>query len=377
MKKYCIFSAQFLPHMGGVERYTYYMAKELIARGNQVLVVTNNTTESVDYELLEGIQVYRFPCYPLINGRFPVPKLNSSFWKIHHILKQKHFDLVIINTRFYIHSLYAARYAKKKKIPSICIEHGTSHLSIHNQVLDFWGAAYEHFHTWILKHYCKNYYGVSEACNRWTEHFNIKAKGILYNSIDLEEISEIKSNVIPVFRKKYHISKDAIVVTFTGRLLKEKGLPSLLNVVERLQKEFDNLYLFIAGDGDMKDEIEKRKTDNIIPLGRIGFEDIITLLNETDVFCLPSFSEGFSTSILEAAACKCYILTTARGGAKELLIDEKYGCVIPDNREETLYSALKEVLLDGERRKNGVELTYRRLEQYFTWDRMVDNIEKL
>ena len=377
MKKYCIFSAQFLPHMGGVERYTYYMAKELIARGNQVLVVTNNTTESVDYELLEGIQVYRFPCYPLINGRFPVPKLNSSFWKIHHILKQKRFDLVIINTRFYIHSLYAARYAKKKKIPSICIEHGTSHLSIHNQVLDFLGAAYEHFHTWILKHYCKNYYGVSEACNRWTEHFNIKAKGILYNSIDLEEISEIKSNVIPVFRKKYHISKDAIVVTFTGRLLKEKGLPSLLNVVERLQKEFDNLYLFIAGDGDMKDEIEKRKTDNIIPLGRIGFEDIITLLNETDVFCLPSFSEGFSTSILEAAACKCYILTTARGGAKELLIDEKYGCVIPDNREETLYSALKEVLLDGERRKNGVELTYRRLEQYFTWDRMVDNIEKL
>ena len=41
-KRYCIFSAQYLPHMGGVERYTYNLAKELINQGNEVVVVTSN-----------------------------------------------------------------------------------------------------------------------------------------------------------------------------------------------------------------------------------------------------------------------------------------------------------------------------------------------
>lgn len=45
-KSYCIFAAQFLPHMGGIENYTYNISRELLRRGNEVVVVTNNTTGS-------------------------------------------------------------------------------------------------------------------------------------------------------------------------------------------------------------------------------------------------------------------------------------------------------------------------------------------
>ena len=74
MKKYCIFAAQFLPHMGGVENYTYNISKELIKRGNKVTVVTNNTTGSVTREKMEGIEILIFlyedahtfhPTYPI------------------------------------------------------------------------------------------------------------------------------------------------------------------------------------------------------------------------------------------------------------------------------------------------------------------------
>lgn len=82
-KKYCIFAAQFLPHMGGIENYTYNISKELIKRGNEVIIITNNTTGSPLQEKIDGIRVLRFPCYNLINGRFPVMKLNKDFWKIH------------------------------------------------------------------------------------------------------------------------------------------------------------------------------------------------------------------------------------------------------------------------------------------------------
>ena len=145
--------------MGGIENYTYNISKELIKRGNEVAIVTNNTTGSPLREELDGIKVLRFPCYNLINGRFPVMKLNKDFWKIHRYLKNHDYDIVVINARFYLHSIYAALYAKKKHIKSICIEHGTSHLSVHNKVLDFVGGVYEHFHTGILKKICKHYYG--------------------------------------------------------------------------------------------------------------------------------------------------------------------------------------------------------------------------
>ena len=47
---------------------------------------------------------------------------------------------MIINTRFYLHSLYGAKFAKSKGIPSIVIEHGTSHLSVNNKLFDTVGG---------------------------------------------------------------------------------------------------------------------------------------------------------------------------------------------------------------------------------------------
>ncbi|MBS5429881.1 MAG: glycosyltransferase family 4 protein, partial [Lachnospiraceae bacterium] len=142
-------------------------------------------------------------------------------------------------------------------------------------------------------------------------------------------------------------------------------------------KERKDVFLFIAGDGDMEKEIQRRKNEHIIPLGRIDFPHIVALLKETDIFCLPSFSEGFSTSILEAAACGCYVVTTARGGAKELLVNDEYGCVIPNNQEDTLYVALKNTIDNKEKREKGIKLTYERIEQNFTWDIVAGQVEKI
>lgn len=378
MKKYCIFAAQFLPHMGGIENYTYNISKELIKRGNQVTVITNNTTNSVTREKMEGIEILRFPCFNLINGRFPIPKLNHEFWKIHYFLKKQKYDLVVINARFYIHSIYAAIYAKKKKTHSICIEHGTSHLSVHNRFLDAIGGVYEHMHTEVLKRICQDYYGVSGACCEWSGHFGIVSKGILYNAVDLERIEWIKREKTTNFRKKYNIPDDKKVITFTGRLLKEKGIYELISAVEKYNAEnIEKTYLFIAGEGEEREYVESHKSDYIIPTGRLSFEEIIALLVQTDVFCLPSVSEGLATSALEAAACKCFVITTERGGTKELIKNEEYGIVMEDNSVKNIYHALKKALQDDAKRKKAQELSYERLKKEFTWERTTDNLERI
>ena len=376
-KRYCIFAAQYFPHLGGVERYTFNLARKLIEEGNDVTIVTSNVYRIKAYERVDGIPVYRLPCINLLEGRYPVLKLTKDFWKIHRALSRKDFDMVIVNTRFYLHSLYGMIFAKAKHAKCITIEHGTSHLSVHSKFWDSIGSVYEHILTKIDQLFCHDYYGVSEACNEWLKHFHIKAKGVLYNSIDIEEIERIKSEVKISYRKQYQIPDQAVVITFTGRLLREKGLPSLLNVMDQINEKRKDVFLFIAGDGDMEEEINHRKTEYIIPLGRIDMEHIIALLDETDIFCLPSVSEGFSTSILEAAACNCYIVTTARGGARELLINDEYGTVIPDNRESYLIQALEKAIDDPGHRKKAVDLTYQKVSQFFTWNNVEKQVEEI
>ncbi|MDD3430182.1 MAG: glycosyltransferase, partial [Oscillospiraceae bacterium] len=69
-KTYCFFSAQYLPTVGGVERYTYNLAKLLCSRGNKAIVVTSQLSHMPSYEVDEnGIIIYRLPCFSLFNGR--------------------------------------------------------------------------------------------------------------------------------------------------------------------------------------------------------------------------------------------------------------------------------------------------------------------
>lgn len=376
-KVYCFFSAQYLPHLGGVERYTYNLARKLIENGNKVIVVTSNLESLATHEIVEGIEIYRFDCLNLLNGRYPILKKNGIYKEIMSHLSRTKIDAVIVNTRFYFHSLVGMKFAYKNNIPCIAIEHGTSHLSVNHKLLDFCGGVFEHCLTKIDYRYCKNYYGVSLACNDWLKHFGINAKGVVYNSINVDEVNDYLKQPFDSYREKYNIPTNGKVITFTGRLIPEKGLPNLLNVMKRINSEMDDVYLFIAGDGPMWDEIQKEKNDRIISLGRIDFEHIVHLLDESDIFCLPSFSEGFSTSILEAIACKCYILTTARGGAKEILMDDTYGTIIENNAEQLLYPALKEVILNTEKRSVGIKKAYNKLCDGFTWDVASKKLEKI
>lgn len=376
-KKYCIFSAQYFPHLGGVERYTYNLAKFLKKHGNEVVIVTSNVQGLPAYEVMEGIKVYRIPCLSLLDGRYPFLKPNKEFRKIDRILMRTRFDMVIVNTRFYPHSIYGALFAKRQKKKCITIDHGTGHMTVHNKIGDAIEQLVEHGITAVGKLLCKDYYGVSMACVEWLQHFHIKGKGALYNAVDLEQIQGIQKGNLRDFRKEYAIPDDATVISFTGRLLKEKGIYQLIDAVKAIRKSQPNVYLLLAGDGDEESGVNKRREEGIIPVGRLCFEDIVAMLVQTDIFCLPSDSEGFSTSLLEAAACGCYIVTTKRGGAGELLISPEYGTIMDDNQPETVRKTLQEVLGQEKMREIGIRKTYERLENNFTWDITAWNVEKI
>lgn len=381
-KKYCIFSAQYLPHMGGVERYTYYLAKELKKAGNEVVIVTSLTPGLKEREKTEGISIYRLPSFDFMDGRMPVLKPGRSLKRAENELEKEKIDYVLINTRFYFMSLYGAKFAKKYNIPSGVIEHGSAHLTFNNRLFDVAERVYEHGITFILKLYCKDYYGVSNACCTWSEHFGIKSKGILYNAIDIDEVKELIDNPVEDYRKKYGIVDEDIVVTFTGRMIKEKGIYELAEALKCMDCD-KNVILFMAGDGPQLQDMKKLSADineytggkrKIICLGRLDFPHIAALLSCSDIYCLPSVSEGFPTSVLEAVAAKCFVITTYNGGARELIKDGQSGRILENNNSELLREALYNAILDDSFRNSAVKLAYEELKNGFTWENTVKNL---
>lgn len=378
MTKSICFFTQYYPNLGGVENYTYNLSKLMLKNGYRVTIVTSNIYRLPEYEMVDGIEIYRVPCINLLNGRYPVLRINKQFHKLNKRLNEQDFDLVIVNTRFYIHSLYGVKFASKRKIKSIVIDHGTAHISIGSPLLDRIGAVWEHILTSMLMLYCKDFYGVSYACTRWLKHFKITAKGVLYNSVDVERIRSILENTQVDFHKAYELPDNAIIITYTGRLVAEKGIINLIKAVTRLRNENYPVYLFIAGDGPLKDEIDSLKSEFILPLGRIDFQHVISLLKDSNIYCLPTvYPEGLPTSVLEAIVCKTYVITTVYGGTREIIVDDSYGCIMNGNEVEDLTNQIRKVIEEDEYREAAAEKCYGRFISKFTWENTFNELEKL
>ena len=377
MKRFCIFAANYFPNLGGIERYTYNLARELVRLGHALTIVTNNVYSLPEIELIQGIQVIRVPCWNVLHGRFPVLRFGGDFLRLHKKLMEESFDLVIIQARFYIHSLYGASYASKKEIPRILIEHGTNHFSVNNPLLDYTGHIYEHLITKLVKRKCSNYYGVSqESCN-WLKHFGIQSRGILYNAVNLEEIERTLS-MRHEYKYRAEAFSDSMIVAYAGRLIEEKGILKLLKAVQSLYDSGIKIRLIVAGDGALFDVLKKMEVPYIQVLGRLDFADVIMLMNEADIFCLPTdYPEGFPTSVLEAAACKTFIITTEKGGSKELILDDSYGIILSENAVERIADAISFATCNHDYRKSAIEKTYDRLKQHFVWEQTTRKVLRL
>lgn len=136
-----------------------------------------------------------------------------------------------------------------------------------------------------------------------------------------------EKNSINQIKIENNIKDKDLIVTFIGRLVKEKGIIELLNSYEKLKNK--NVKFIIIGglpqgerDNETINLIEKFKNNkNIIFTNHII--NVNEYLKMSDIFCLPSYREGMPRSIIEAMAMKNAVLATnIRGSREEVLHNE-------------------------------------------------------
>ena len=178
----CIFSALYPPSMGGVEAYTENLAQTLAEAGYRIIVVTLATHGSRGTAVENGIEVVRLPCRGCLNNRYPVAQKNSRYRALWSHLQNERIDYVIVNTRFYLHSLEGLAFARAKGIAPILIEHGSAHLTTGSPLVDAGVKLVEHAVTRAGRRYAASYYAVSRKSSAWLSHFGIASQGELPNA---------------------------------------------------------------------------------------------------------------------------------------------------------------------------------------------------
>lgn len=374
-KTICFFSTYFIPHIGGIENYTFHLAKSLVEKGYKVIVVSANTERLPDHGKSDGIIIYRLPVFYFTRQRYPIVKPSLQYFTLIRELIRENIDIVIINTRFYLLSLTGLYFAKKIDKPAIVIEHSTGHFSISNKILDKLGEVYEHALTLIIKTYRPHYYGVSNACGQWLKHFGLSADGVLYNGIDATYRIQEKFD----FKDRYKIAKGTLIVSFIGRLIEEKGIFEFIKAIDELKKDNDpriNCRFFIAGSGPLSDSVEERteKDETVTYLGPISFDMVMNLLDQTDIFVFPTnMPEGLPTILLEAGLSKCAVISTGKGGCVEIIPDQTYGIIINSYNHTDIKEAIIRFIDDPDYRKSASLKLYEKVIKEFSWSQLSSN----
>ena len=143
-------------------------------------------------------------------------------------------------------------------------------------------------------------------------------------------------------------------ILFMGRLVEKKGATYLLDAFEILRRTLPDAELVIAGDGPEAAALKARA----VAIGNVRFAGAFTraqaqaFLREARVFCLPSVTaesgdaEGLPIVILEAQASGVPVVTSARGGAQEGIIDGETGYAFAERDVPAMVERLHAVLTD-------------------------------
>lgn len=332
----CLFSSLYLPTVGGVQTYTASIARAFRERGSRVIVVCCALQAKPGLAVENGVEVLRLPCRPLLGGRYPVPIAARDQWEW---LESQHIDFIEVNTRFYPLSEQALAFAERKGVIPVLLEHGSAHLTMGNAMVDKGVQTVEHFMTRRCLRHPAAFHAVSKKASRWLDHFGIASCGELPNSIDADAYASEASD--RDFRRELVVPEGALLVASVGRLVPEKGVLSMAEASKSLESR--RIVMAVGGDGSLIDQLKAKEHDGLHVLGRLTRPDVAALLSQADLMCLPSRSEGFATSLLEAAACGTPALVTDVGGTDELIPDERFGAILPDMKPDTLIKALKQI----------------------------------
>ena len=220
--------------------------------------------------------------------------------------------------------------------------------------------------SWGLKQ-AQRIIAVSEDLKKNVQNLGIPSDSVVvrHNGVN-GDLFTIKNRVD--LRRHLGLPEHRRFISYVGRLSSEKGVDLLLQAMAGFCASGpDDVDLLLVGSGVMQTEMESQvKQMGLEPrirfCGERSHDEIADWISASDVFCLPSRSEGCPNVILEALASGRPVVATRVGGVPELLTDSN-GIMVPSEDPDALAAGLMQAL---QRRWDPESI--RRSVEYLSWD---------
>ena len=177
---------------------------------------------------------------------------------------------------------------------------------------------------------------------------------VIYNFVDTEKYKRTSKN-----REKIEfVDPDDKVIIHISNFRPVKRIENIVKVFQKVHKEVKSK-LLLVGDGPdicrIRGLVHKLNLENNVFFLGIQ-ENIIPLLNISDVYMLPSKSEGFGLSALEALSCEVPVVGTNVGGLNEVIEDGKSGFLFDPGDVDSMSEAVVKIIKSEEiRSEMGME----------------------
>jgi len=218
---------------------------------------------------------------------------------------------------------------------------------------------------------------VQEDNRRWAFFPNNKLITV-YNGIETNGFPFLDEAGKTELKTELGLPLHDSVVGIVGRLFPEKDHATFLAAAEQVVQTVGKAVFLIVGDGALRAWVEaevKRRgmTDRVLVLGeRRDAKQIMQIL---DVLVLTSVSEGLPNVLLEGAVSGVAAVTTAAGGAAEVVIDGETGYVVPCGDWKQLGDRIVALLKDSQLRKQFGDAAKRRMSVCFEPNKIARMIE--
>jgi glycosyltransferase involved in cell wall biosynthesis len=174
---------------------------------------------------------------------------------------------------------------------------------------------------------------------------------------------------------------DGLVGVIVARIDRLKGHRILLDALKLLKDRGTAITVLIVGDGPERAAMEENARQHGLDRDWVRFlgfrDDIADLLAASDLFLLPSLTEGMPLSVLEAMAQRLPVVATSVGGIPELMQDGVHGLLIPTENPAALAEAIGKLADDPAKRAAMGESGYNRVKDDFSFAEMARRYEDL
>lgn len=367
--KLCLITEIFHPEdQGGQGQQAFVLARRLHASGVAVTVLTRrNFMRSAVSETIDCIDVTRLPPAGLLKGRgwaAVVPTLRFLCVLFIRLLRRRRdYDIILVQgaKAILVPTLLAGRLLGKPCIVKIdalaeftqeLTPESLARMGLREQslIVRLWSD---------LRDALLQRAGAVVAISAELETALVARLGQTVRVVRIPngvEMAHWKSQGPDkaVLRRRLGLPEGAIVI-YTGRLSRAKGLMMLLQVWEQLVPNHAPCHLLIVGSGDRsfdgcETELREYARRSVLAecvtfTGQV--DRVIDYLRASDVFVLPSDSEGFGLSLVEAMAVGLPCVSTRVGVAPEVIQTGMNGWLVPPQDHAGLRAALQTALSES------------------------------